>query len=1491
MKDVLLTSSALILALLILRQLFRRRISRRAQYALWLLVLVRLLVPVSLPAADFSLLTAAEPVVQQLETEQSLYLSPIRETVIGPEDGEPLKNVPAPTAPVAVGRSSPDNTHVFTDGNDVVHQVEYQKQLDLTDLLRDIWYVGMAVMALWLLMTNLRFHHKLRKARTPYKVEGCKYPVYLVETGLTSPCLFGLIHPAIYLTPAAASTPERLRHVIAHESAHARHGDPLWALLRGVCLTVYWFDPLVWLAAVVSRADGELACDEAALSALGTAERVSYGQTLLSLIPVRRGSGDPLLSATTMTAGKRQLKERIARIAEARQTRSAALFAVLALAAVVCAVTFTDSRSQGPSQPLSSQELEWFNEEFFNQSTSPCLPNQFLTSLYDSPQEIDLYELFYNGTGEPESIDQAERQAAAEAIGGEDSTDLVKFSAANADRVLETYTGLTLDQTEQIGLDRFTYLEETDAYYHFHGDTNAVAAVFTAGTRQGDTVRLYYDAYGSFLGGELAESWACLTLKDRGDGTYWFVSHQLCDMPAIPTAYPDWEAVLTLPVSELTPYEPETAEVTVRTGDVAQEQDFYFGEQVSVEIYRSSDGNLYAAYAPDSALPASGYGEDMNCFFTFPEEAEDITLGGFRNVLGHDGVVISYTARMPESHDCETVSDYYIFDDGLFSGGSPALLARAYGTVTYTDLDGDGETELCAASDSTAQLFFRRDGALYQADLAAMLRSAWPEAGDLSFDRWDAADRYLSLTAQVPLEGTEGQTASAFRWVYFDGDSFLVYRREWTVTDHVVQGVSAPAEVLEQAKAYVQGLYETPSEGYRMEDGEFVSVPVEYDDWRILSLTGPFYEEVAGLQVEIWRLNYELHTPTPEFVSLAGNRYVTENGWVSAGYPDCDYFYFRLEENGERTFLFQMMESDCAPGSELFRSDLISALSELGVISLADLPGQTLLEIMEVHPVAFLERLTNRSVWEQARAIASLAQAAAQEPERFESCARYIDSYDRDQNLGDAAKEAWAVLCSTVDSWAAGGRTLTNSRLGLSLQVPAGWDGLAEVFAGGSGLPEQVFSLYEKTAYHASLGMGMVWTLTAYTQESFRKTWPDADGSEILSASSYVIGSDQNYVYLLTTPTDVQFLEEDLFSQTAYETLKVQSQQVLEDFLVRNDIAPNPLCPDADGCYRYTGSVVVTPEKPPAETATAAPTKLPTDSDIRAALMADYIQGDPPTETEDTLIYQTEAHKILAQESSDSVCTFYLVAWRGTFALRDGAYEMTSGNRIPTALTYTWDGGAWQLSEYWTPGDGEAYARDLREKFPPEAAEQELNADSLSAISQELMDQCRQDAVRYFTRVTGSTPQRRFPLSEVEFTDRALETEQDPLTYDERQEWVQAAELEVGSDRLPLGDYRTSGGNLAYAVRVVDTSLQDQYVQVLRFADGTLADLPLPMDSDQATALPDSAEFRGGRFLYTVTFPSQVLTNDERDLLHLRGTYRYEVDLDRKTVSLTVVEG
>lgn len=185
----------------------------------------------------------------------------------------------------------------------------------------------------------------------------CRYPVYLVEEGLVSPCLFGLFRPAVYLTPAAMERGAGLRHVLAHEETHGRHWDPLWSLLRSVCLAVYWFDPLVWWAAAAAREDCELACDESALRRLGEAERIPYGQTLLRLIPLQRSAGHVMLTATTMTSDKKRMKERIMRISENRKMKAAALCAALAVTAAVCAVTFTGCSAQAAAGTASPENI------------------------------------------------------------------------------------------------------------------------------------------------------------------------------------------------------------------------------------------------------------------------------------------------------------------------------------------------------------------------------------------------------------------------------------------------------------------------------------------------------------------------------------------------------------------------------------------------------------------------------------------------------------------------------------------------------------------------------------------------------------------------------------------------------------------------------------------------------------------------------------------------------------------------------------------------------------------------------------------------------------------------------------------------------------------------------------------------------------------------------------------------------------------------------
>lgn len=350
------SSSVLILVVIALRYVLRGKLSLRMQYALWLLVLVRLLVPVSFGASDLSVMNAVPeraPTVQQ---------GTYKQDIVGERNDAPANagtvGVPAQSMNEA---APPDLVQNVTTATVTAPTVE---KTDWARIAKTVWLAGAAALGLVFLAVNLRFGKKLRRSRERVEETDACLPVY--ESGETdTPCLFGVAKPSIYVTPDTRTEAETLRYALAHEQTHYRHGDNLWAVLRGVCLALHWYNPLVWWAAELSRRDAELACDEATIRRIGESERAAYGRTLIRMTCEKRPA--LLVTATMMTDSGKGLKERISLLVKKPKTAAYTAVAVLLIAGLSVACTFTGGRE-------NAELAEPFGKHYVEEATVACAP-------------------------------------------------------------------------------------------------------------------------------------------------------------------------------------------------------------------------------------------------------------------------------------------------------------------------------------------------------------------------------------------------------------------------------------------------------------------------------------------------------------------------------------------------------------------------------------------------------------------------------------------------------------------------------------------------------------------------------------------------------------------------------------------------------------------------------------------------------------------------------------------------------------------------------------------------------------------------------------------------------------------------------------------------------------------------------------------------------------------------------------------------------------
>ena len=978
MKEILLTSSALILALLALRQLFRRTISRRMQYALWALVLVRLLVPLNVGTLAHNVLSAAEPV-------QAVVEERLDTPVLYVQDGTERR--PAQLLPGKESQgeplSPPSDAAQSAPADEYYTVTPTYRTVTLSEAFTYVWYAGMAGVGAWFLFTNLRFARALRKARTPYRVEGCRYPVYLVSA-LPSPCLFGVLRPAVYLNEKALQSPDALRFVLAHEQTHARHLDPLWSLLRGVCLTVYWFDPLVWLAAVLSREDGELACDEGTLRALGADERTAYGKALLALVPVCDKPQNPLLGATTMTSGKRSLKERITRIAENRQAKAAAVFAVVALAALVCAVSFTGA----PDTPPEVTQ-EWYDAGFTTEDAQACL--EFL----DWAAELDGSKITGCGAWdaetsaarflleEPSDDTSAQIEALEGILRSVRAEELTPFAARDGEvRYTLTfnddytgYYGFSLSENGQVALD-------APAEYETEGEPfsymKAVAVVDNAELTQA----LYRLLRPALLDGLTAAQ------RDAVDSfLHWAQALRTEDI--LNLQFRDGSSSRFLLDEELTSF---TAQL-VPALNALTEADLYTQQGYGDSAYYTlsvitQDGERYTFFCGFDRVRLLHPTFEPGLSSSYPSDRPTLWIDSPALMACLDSLEAS-PAPLP---DFETAAPTPLAD--ILPAREPWLTIPLAGKaqriadrripsdaldwLTQMDMDGDGVCEIVNSSDFPA-IYYKRGGELYGIDLKSVITAAWPELNWWDYTSAAPASRSL-LFCGLSAGDAPGDGVNFTRYLYFDGESLLLYKPDRSHTDHIADATladpSVPAEVAARAKQLVRQRYDT-----------LAGSAAQYDDWYTdVSFLGA-ETRYEGLTLEVYSFSQHYHAQKPEKILLAGGTEVDEDGWaILDGDTVLDGPYIVcLMDGGTRRILEGSMSGDCSTGSPAYYADLTALLAKNNVLRPDALDGGRLKEAMS-SGISFLNWLGQYDAAEQDRALERLSAYRAS----------LTDSYDLD---------------------------------------------------------------------------------------------------------------------------------------------------------------------------------------------------------------------------------------------------------------------------------------------------------------------------------------------------------------------------------------------------------------------------------------------------------------------------------------------------------------
>ncbi len=288
------TAGYLVIAVMLLRPILKKA-PKYIRCILWGLVGLRLVLPFSFESV-LSLIPSAQPIPPEIVT--------------------------SPTPTIHSGLAFVNHTvnPILTQSMAPAPEASVNPMQVVMAIAWNVWLLGVIAMVLYSVISFILLKRKLREA---VQDSG---NVWVCDR-VSSPFLLGLFRPKIYL-PSALSEDDR-QYVLAHENAHIRRKDHWWKPLGFLLLTVYWFNPLMWVAYIFLCRDIEFACDEKVIKELGTDCKRSYSEALIHCSVPRK-----MISACPVAFGEDGVKGRIKSVLNYKKPA----FWIILIALILCIV-------------------------------------------------------------------------------------------------------------------------------------------------------------------------------------------------------------------------------------------------------------------------------------------------------------------------------------------------------------------------------------------------------------------------------------------------------------------------------------------------------------------------------------------------------------------------------------------------------------------------------------------------------------------------------------------------------------------------------------------------------------------------------------------------------------------------------------------------------------------------------------------------------------------------------------------------------------------------------------------------------------------------------------------------------------------------------------------------------------------------------------------------------------------------------------------------